>query len=352
MGWRVGWIVMVLLGACSHAPEEATAPVEAEAPVAVETTAAEAAELDVVTAYQGTFVADASSRVAADANGRVVRILVERGERVAAGQALVEVDADTARLSAAAGAAQVALAEAQRTALEADCARYQKLFEEGAISAAQLDRSKAQCEAQARSVDAASAQARIAERNAEHTLVRAPFAGVVEERLVDVGEFVGASSPVIALVKTDPVRVRFAVPERELAAVLAAGEVTVRAAAVPDRTFPATLLPTPPSGREQSRDVVLEAKVANPDGALLPGLSATVELAGGKQPAVAVPSGAVVADDTVHRVFVVKEGVARETLVHVERLADGRLAVSPGVNVGDAVVLAPPAGLRDGAAVR
>lgn len=336
------------LAACEPAPPEA-AP-EAVAPIPVERATAEARKIPASRHYLGTLLPDRSARLAADANGRVTAVRVDRGSAVRAGDVLVEVDPALSALSAKAAEAQAALARAQWTSAKADCARIDTLGEGGAVSAAQVERSRAGCEAQAQAVQAAESQARLAGTQLARATVRAPFDGVVAERMVQVGEFVGAASPVMLVMTLDPLRVRFSVPERDLPFLQVGGAVVVEVPAANNARVEGRILPLPPSAREAQRDLVIEAELPNPDGALRAGLSAQVQVVQGEVDGVVVPATALIADDTVHHLWTIHEGRAVEHLVHIDATLGDLVAVSPGVAVGD-VVIVNPSGLRDGASV-
>jgi membrane fusion protein (multidrug efflux system) len=344
-------VISVLGAACSQAPEQAEAPEKTVAPpVKVTTVAAEAAHVPDSVRFLGTLVPDKTARLAADANGVVTAMHVERGQPVSEGDLIAEVDTRMASLSATASEAQVALAKAQQSMADSDCGRIDALFAGGAVAQAQVDRAKAQCEAQARAVDAAKAQARIAETTLGKMKIRAPFSGVVAERLVQRGEFVSAASGVVNLVSINPIRVSFPVPERDLPAIAEGGTVRVVVAAAGGVPIEGTVLRLSPIARESTRDLIVEARLPNDAGALRAGLTAEVTVVKGERDAVSVPTTAVLADDTVHRLFVVRDGKAVERLVHIDLELDGRLVVSPGIAVGD-LVIDNPAGLHDGALV-
>lgn len=351
VGWlRLGWMGMWL--ACHGGDEQSEQRAAEDAdPVAVDTVEARGGARDVQATWVGSLAADQLAKVAADANGVIQRLRFERGQRVAAGSTLATIDGSLLAAGRQATQAQLSLADAQRGAAQEECTRLSGLAAAGVVPDADRARAAAQCRVAAQQVKAVRAQIGVTDRQLGKTAVRAPFSGVIAERLVEVGEFVGAASPIAILVDADPIRVKFAVPEREMGGLAEGGKVVIRAATAPDRTFEGTLQALPPMAREMTRDLLLEAVVSNADGALKPGGTATVEVVAGKVDAVFVPRSAVVSDDTVHRIFTVKDGRAVEHFVHVEATVGEEVAVAPGIRAGDAVIVTPPAGLRDGAAV-
>ena len=96
------------------------------------------------------------------------------------------------------------------------------------------------------------------------------------------------------------------------------------------------------------RDLIVEAFAENKEGALRPGMFATVLLLVGEDEVATVPVKAIKTDGTVRRMYVAKDNAAHELVVKTGVQKDGRIAVFEALQTGDAVVLAPPPGLRDG----
>ena len=296
----------------------------------------------------GSIVADRQVQVAADTNGVVARILVERGQSVRRGEVLAVIDPKVSALSADASSAQAALAQAQAELADKDCTRSEQLFKDGVISQAQIERTRTQCEAQKRALDAARASAAIASNSRNKTQVRAPFDGVVGERSVEVGAFVSAASPVLTLYTEGGSRVRFPVPERYVALVKQDARVDFYVTALPEHAFVGAVKYISPALREQTRDLVIEALPEDPDGLLKPGMFANVRLTTADTPLAVVPDGAIRKLDTANHIFSIREGRAFDQVVRVGVSRDGFTAVLSDLKVGDEVVAAPPETLRDG----
>lgn len=354
---RYAFVLVSSLLACSQlgcgGPEAPVAPKAKEAVVLeVEQAAATTQRMPVRTALVGTLVAERQAQIAADTNGVVVETRFERGQAVRKGDVLATVDARTTQLGAAASAAQEEAQRAQATAAESDCARAEDLFSKGVLSQAQVERSRAACAAQSRALEAASASADIAATSLARTQIRAPFDGVIGERLIELGQFVASASPVGTIFASGPLRVKVGVPESQSAGVAVGSAVTVRPSALPERSFPATVKFVSGALREQTRDLVIEAALDAEDDALRPGMFARVELDVGEAEFVTVPAEAIRNDDGAPRVFTVRDGAAYEHVVRLGAEKDGRVAVLTDVKDGDLVILNPPPSLRDGARVR
>jgi RND family efflux transporter MFP subunit len=298
----------------------------------------------------GALVASNQAHVAADASGTITSVNVERGEKVSRGQVIAVVDTRISRLSSVASDAQVNLAAAQLGAAEDECTRAEALFAGGAISKAQYDRTLSTCSAQKRALDAAKAQAQIAGTTLSKAQIRAPFAGTVGERLVDVGEFVGPSQPVVTLYTDGALRVRFSVPQKNVTDVREGQKVRFRTAGQDDGWHDGVVRFLSAALREQTRDLVVEAEVTDPTG-LRPGMFAEVALELDAAPAVVVPDAAVLTDGSVHTVFVARDGRVFKSIVDVGESRDGFTVIRTDVAAGDKVVLSPAANLRDGSRV-
>jgi membrane fusion protein (multidrug efflux system) len=345
---------LVVFSACEKAPQAAAPPPDASAPEPIEVVTApvEVRPVPRHLTLTGSVFADRDSLVAANVSGRVTRTEVERGQRVEAGDVIAAVDSRAAGYSASAAAAALQAAETQVELAEQDCRRAEELFSKGAIARAEHDRLMIQCKAQLHHSRAARANARLASKLAGDTLIRAPFAGVVGERLVSVGEYVQPNSQVASLFAVDRVRVRISVPEVAVGRVHEGQQLEVAVAAWPDRTFPATVRYVSPALRPDTRDLILEAVADNPEGALRPGMFATVRLVVGEQPLPTVPANALRTEGPVQRLFLARDGRALELVVRTGGVLDGRVALLEPLEEGTPVIVDPPAGLGDGAAIQ
>jgi RND family efflux transporter MFP subunit len=302
-------------------------------------------------ALTGTLRGDRETDLAANAVGRVVETFVERGAEVKKGDLLARLDVRAAALSAAEAQANAALTRAQEETAKRECERYGALLESGAISRVEHDRIADQCRSAPLSVAAASARARAAAQGVGDGQIRAPFDGVVAERFVDVGEYVRQDSRVVALVSKGAPRLRFTVPEASLAAVKAGGALTFTVPAYPGRSFAGTVRWVGAAVRETTRDLVAEAEVQDPDGALRPGMFASVALATAEVPSPVVPRSALVPRDGRAHLFAVVDHRLEERVVQTGVEKGDAVAVLRGVRAGEAIVINPSEALQNGQAV-
>jgi membrane fusion protein (multidrug efflux system) len=301
----------------------------------------------------GSLTADKRTDLAANASGRVVRTFVERGDHVGAGAVLAQLDARAAAITETEAKANEAAIAEQLANVLADCKRSEALLAKGAISQVEHDRTSSQCRSQASSEEAARARAAEASRAVGDTSIRAPYAGVIGERFVSVGDYVHPDSKVVTLLATDPLRLRLSVPERAIASAREGSVVSFETAAAPGRVFTGTIRYLGREVRENTRDMVDEAVVENHDGALVPGVFVTAHLTIGEATRPVVPKSALVPAPPAQAVFVVVDGRLQERVVETgPGLTDGDVvAILDGVKKGDRVVLHPTREMLDGMAV-
>ena len=191
--------LLPLAAGCGVRESSAQSPTKvpaAEPAVSVKTAPVGVQALPRTLTLTGTLTANRESGVAADVVGKVAEIYVERGSRVRAGAPLVRLDRRQAELADAEARSQSAAVESQAALAQAECVRAEKLFADGAINQAEFDRSKTQCEAAALNAHAARARRQMAGKNLGDLVIKAPFAGIVADRFVNVGEYVRADSKV------------------------------------------------------------------------------------------------------------------------------------------------------------
>ncbi|WP_437483036.1 efflux RND transporter periplasmic adaptor subunit [Sorangium sp. So ce1014] len=332
--------------ASAESATEATAP-----PVRVETAAVREEPMPRSLALTGTLRGERQTDLAANAAGRVLETFVERGDEVKKGDLLARLDVRAAALTAAEAQANAALTRAQEETAKRECDRYRALLENGAISGVEHDRIADQCRSAPLSVAAAAARARAAAQSVGDGQIRAPFDGRVTERFVDVGEYVRHDSRVVALVSKGALRLSFTVPEASLAAVTTGGALTFSVPAYPGRSFPGTVRWIGAAVRETTRDLVAEAEVQDPDGALRPGMFASIALATGEAPGPVVPRSAILSKEGRAHLFAVVDRRIEERVVQIGVEKGDAVAVLRGVRAGDTIVMKPSEELQNGQAV-
>src|SRR3954467_968633 len=376
--------------ACGAERTSAAAPPE-PAPVAVRAAAVQSQAIDRFLRVTGSISPDEKADVAAETAGRVIGTPVERGTQVTAGAVLVRVsatEADASLREAEANAAQlearlglavgqgfdplkvpdVLNAKAGLDWAEADYARIKALLDQKVVSQAEFDQRTTQLQAARqqyqtaqnaaaqsfRSLEAARARVDLARKSAADTVVRAPFAGIVAERLVTTGDYVSRGMKVATVMRIDPVRVELTVPEQFLSQVRTGQTVRLTVDAYPNEVFTGKVRFVSPALKADQRALTVEAVAPNRDGRLKPGLFATALLQQpAPAPALLVPATAVETVSGTSRVYVIgTENKVEERIVSTgEKLGD-RIEIAAGLKAGERVAANPRGKLVDGGRVQ
>jgi RND family efflux transporter MFP subunit len=388
----LGLAALALTAAVGASCGSDSKPAAATGPAPVEITAEPAVEdrIGRMLRVTGTLTADEEAEVAAETTGRVVGTPVERGSRVSEGSPLIALsptEAQAAASDAEASVAQlearlaiepgeafsldnvpeVAAAKATRELAEAEFGRIRSLLEQRVVSQAEFDQRRTQVEATAnqyraarnaaqqqyRMLEGAKARLTAARKALADTVVRAPFAGLVVERKVSIGDFVTRGTKIATVVKVAPLRVELTVPEQSAGLVRAGGSMRLQVDASPGRYFDGQVRFVSPAFRPDQRALTVEAVVPNDDGALKPGMFASAEiLLPADAPSVVVPSAAVVTEAGVSHVFVVRDATVEQRMITTGATVGERTEVRQGVAAGENVATSGLGALSDGARVR
>ena len=339
----------LVLFACSRAAPASDRPVEK--PIHVDTVTAALRAVPKEVPLTGVLDANERTDLAANASGRVLNVFVEMGARVAKGDRIAQLDARSAALSQTEAIANAKTAAEQLATSQLDCTRYQGLLAKGAITQQEYDRAIGQCQSQAASQDAARARAAQAGQTVGDATIRAPFAGKIADRAINVGDYVRPDSKVVTLLSDDPLRVRLTVPEPDIFAARAGVSIRFETSGLPDKEFSALLKYIGGEVRQQTRDLVVEALVDNKDGVLLPGMFVTAHLPIGEEKLPVIPKSAVLTTENQPGVFVVVGGRLQHRLVQTGAVLGDDIALQSGVKEGESVVIRPDDKSVEGALV-
>lgn len=331
--------------ACEKAPA-ATTQTE-EKPVTVATVEVTAVSSPVLLRLTGSLRGAKEADLAANVAGKVIATSVERGQRVKAGDLLAQVDVQAAQLALAEARVSVESSKTLEEINKNDCERYEKLKSSGVVSALEYDQVTAKCRTSPLNVEAAEARQRLLAKNVGDGMIRSPFTGVVTERYVTQGEYVQASSRVVSLAQVDELRLVFSVPEKNYPDVRLGAAVALAVAAYEGTRFPAEVVHISGAVRE-TRDVVVEASVKNPENKLLPGMFADIELKTGEEQLPSVPESATFFENGKLNVLVVSDGILVQRVIQPSPKVGDRIPVHRGVTLGEKVVATYDAKLSNG----
>ncbi len=335
----------------------------------------------------GTLAAVDQVTISSEAEGKVSKLLADLGDKVKAGQPLIQVDHekqqynfDQMKAALEKSLAQLGasdpqhLPEAEKTPdvqkANADLAqakqaydRASALFKRTLVPQQTLDDAATALQSRQASYDlslqnaknlrasiqASEANMKLADRQLRDTEIRAPFDGYVEKRLVNLGELVKTQMPVMAIVRVDPLKVVAEIPEKMGPWIKEGQPVELHVDAYPDRTFIGKVSRISPAVNTATRAFPFEALVPNTDAALKPGTFARVHIESGKVDSIlTLPYSAMQYRYGVNRVFVVDgDKIGARELKVGDRLAD-RIEIISGVKVGERVVATDVEKLADG----
>lgn len=341
----------LLAAAPGHAATDAapTAARLSTAPVLASGGAADAVSLNAVVE------AVRQTTLSAQVPGAIVALRVKVGDSVKAGQELLRIDARAAQQNVAGSAAQVEAAQAALNVASTDYERQKQLFEKNYISQGALDRALAQYRAAQAQVNALQAQTRAAQTQSGFFVLNAPYAGVVSEVPVTLGDMAMPGRPLITLHDPNALRVTAAVPQTLLASLGAGAAVRYEIPGLSTRQGPqpaqqVQLLPTVDAATHTTElRITLPARLPG----AAPGMFARVWLpaAASQTPGQAarlfVPSSAVVRRGEMTGVYVVDaQGAPRLRQVRLGASAAAQVEVLSGLSAGERVATDPQAAAR------
>jgi membrane fusion protein (multidrug efflux system) len=326
---------------------QVVASIRSEQPT-VATAQAAMQEWQAAQAAVGTARASKGADLAAELGGVVDQIDFESGQTVPAGTVLL-------RLRPNDDAAKLAQLQASAALAELTLQRDQKQLAAHGVAQATVDADAANLKVT--NAQVSGQQAIMAEK-----IVRAPFAGRLGVRQVDVGQFVAAGSTIVTLQQLDPMFVDFYLPQQALGQIADGQTVEVTADAWPGRTFAGKISSLNAKVDPASRMLQVRASVPNPDGALLPGMYLGVSIATGKpQQLVTIPLAAVAFNPYGALVYVMHDEkaangaaqhVVKQQFVTTGDQRGDQVSILKGISANDVVVTAGQLKLHNGALVQ
>src|SRR5450759_37761 len=376
----------IAFGACSSGDAKGKEQPAALAAVSVAPSAAVEQPMARFVRATGTLMAEEQADVAAETAGRVVSAPIERGQPVSLGAELVRVsptETDAQLKEAEANAAQIearlgltsggpfdanAVPEVQNAKASYELAqsefnRIKSLLDQRVVSQSEYDQRRTQMEAarqqyeaakngaaqQYQSLQAALARVSLARKAFTDTVVRAPFNGVVAQRLVSTGDYVTKGMKVAIVVRVNPLRVQLTVPEQSVSSIAVGQPVVFEVDAYAGRQFEGTVKYVAPALQADQRALTSDATVPNGSGVLKPGLFATARIEQAKRtPGVLVPPTAVLTTAGTSRVYVISGDHVEERIVTTGETVGDLVEITKGLKAGERVATTNVGQLADG----
>lgn len=336
----------LLLTACGHdeAPPVTVRPAMVVQPQAV---------AQVADSYSGEIRARYEPSLAFRVTGKVVKRLVEEGDRVKLDQPLAELDPQDVRLQLEAARAQVAAAEANLMLVQAERDRYRTLLDKGMVSHSLFDNADSQLRAGQARLRQIQAEFSVANNQAGYAVLRASQAGVIARRQLEVGQVVAAGQTVFTLAADGEREVAISLPEQTFARFKVGQQVSVELWSQPQTRFSGQIRELSPSADPRSRTYA--ARVAftqGPESAQL-GQSARVFIDAAHAASISVPLAALSAEQGVSFVWRVKpDNSLEKALIRTGPFTENSVPVLEGLSPADWVVAAGVHVLHEGQKIR
>jgi RND family efflux transporter MFP subunit len=310
----------------------------AEIPLATLTVEYEQAPRERV--FDGTVEAVNQATVSAQTSGRVAEIFYDVDDFVEAGAPIMRFTDTEQR--AALDSARSALAEAEARAAETagEFARIEAMFENGTVARARFEQAQANRDAAGARLEAARAGLVNAEQQLQYTLVRAPYAGIVSRRHVEVGELVRPGAPLMSGLSLEHVRVVVDVPQSMLEPIREIGAASIHAA---ERTIAAESLTFFPVADPVTNTFRVRAVLPAGSVTLYPGTFVKVGFVVGQTERLLLPASAVVQRSELTAVYVVGSEAVALRQIRTGRRHGERIEVLAGLAAGEAVAVDPVA---------
>jgi RND family efflux transporter MFP subunit len=314
----------------------------------------------------GYVVARTKASVSSKILGRLAWVGVTEGSQVKENEIIARLESADYEAALLVANANVAQLDAQHVQAERDLKRAQSLRAKDLVSDSDLESAQTKLDVSVAQANAARAQAKLAEATLENTRVRAPFAGTVLRKDAEVGEIVAPSSAgggltrtaIVTMADLSTLEVEVDVNEAYIAQVVNGQAARITLDAYPDTSFAGRVRQVVPTADRQKATVLVKVSILDRDPRILPEMGAKVVFeAQNAQVAAAprrvfVPQAALVQSGGRSFVWVMANGVVREQAVDVGPARGDRIEVRQGLMGGESLVLAPPAGLKDGSKVK
>ena len=287
--------------------------------------------------------------IGSEIDGIVKNLRVSEGSPVSKGMVLLEIRETEYRLEVKKAEAALRQTEASLANAKQEYERKAALYKEELVTKQQFDDISARLALAVGELDRARASLALAKEKLTKTKIHSPLQGAVREKKVTAGDYVRNGSQLLWIVKVDPIKLSFTVPEKEVGKLKEGQDVMFTVDSFPGKEFTGRLRTIYPSLEEKTRTLQVEAIVPNHDGRLKPGLFAKVILYTAEvREIVVVPITAVLYEDSRIKVFVAEGDRAKEKSVKIGSKYGEYLEIIEGLQKGETVVVVGQNNLAEG----
>lgn len=285
----------------------------------------------------GTVLANEEVEIRSESSGKVEKIFFKEGGRVQKGEALLKIN--DAELNA-----QLQRAQSRQAITEEQAERQRQLYAQKLASEQAYKNAENE-------LNIAKAEVQLIQAQIDKTELRAPFAGTIGLRYVSEGSYISPTTRIATLQDYNVVKVDFTIPEKYAAAVKKGDKISFAVTGITKR-FSGTVYALEPKVDPATRTLRLRASSPNPEGVLVPGAFANVEIVLQEKQTLTIPSFALIPELKGHRVFLYKNGKAESQSVTIGGRTDERVEIAEGLQAGDTLITSGILQLRPSMAVK
>lgn len=355
-GYIWGAIIIILLGTFAYRVADKffkPKPTIAEQGVPVEIETAKLGSIQNDLLLTGNAEAEEQVTISTKRSNRIERIYVAENQAISHGQLLVQMDVSDLNAQMAQNNAQVTASQASANQVKTqmnnaltNLSRMKSLFAQGAISQEQLDNAQTQYSALVAQHQASLAQTKAMRSGVSYvaalagdTSIKAPFNGMVIAKSAEVGEVIDAGKPILVVAKVDRMKVKASVSEMDVRKIKVGQEVKVTIDALPGEAFKGRITQILPEVTVQSRSLVAEIIIENPEFKIKPGMFARANITTEKHDQVVIiAKQAVIYKDNKSYVYIVEGDKSKLIPVTLGINQGQKVEIVNGVKAGDKVI--------------
>ncbi len=333
----IGLMIMKLM-ANKKAVEQKIYIHDTEAAILVETSKPETHTFESAYSYLGTFEPVRQNTIGSDAQGKIIQLNIEEGQRVSKGQVLAKIDDELLRL-------QLENAEVSLESQQNDETRNVNLAKERAIAGVQLEKTKF-------GVKSAEIQKKQLQRQIKNTVLTAPFSGVITKKMIDLGSVISQSSPIVEITDISSLKLTVNVPERDILKFSLNQSVRITSDLYSSRVFEGKVSNIAVQA-DKSHNFKVQVTVSNQKQELKAGMYGAVTISNNKSVSVlSIPRKALVGSSKNPQVFVVRDGKAVLTSFNAGTADGAFIEVVEGLTKADQIVIKGQINLQDNTKVK
>ena len=353
----VAAVALVTAVSCSKTGDQAAASADTFGAAPVKVFKVRRERITEKITYTGTLEALTKINITPEVGGKIARIHVQEGDRVAQGQLLAELETESIRLQLRQAEAGVAVAEASQADALRNKERMDRLIKENAVSEMQREKIQLAYDAAAAQLEQARAGLNLARHALDVSIMKAPFAGVVASKNAEVGDVINpmmggysGASGVLTLMDYSKIKIAVAISSEDIGRIRKGQEAVLRVGAIPGRDFRGAVRVVNLTADPLNKKFGVEVVIDNPDAALRPGTFGDLVFeVQSHENALVVPQKAILENTYV---FIVEGGKAVKKNVAIGLQNTTMVEVLDGLAEGALVVVEGNFGLEEGAAVQ